>query len=67
MHCKMPPPPQEVEKELEDLFAEWETMDETAPYTDFIDFSKKRGSAALHEYDKMCDEIRSRLEPGEYV
>lgn len=67
MQYKMPPPPLEVEEELENLFAEWEMMEEKAPYTDFIDFSKKRGSAALHEYDKMCDEIRASLQPGEYV
>ena len=67
MHFKMPPALPEAEKEPENLFAERDTMEKTAPYTDFIDFSKKRGSAALHEYDKMCDEIRASLQPGEYV
>lgn len=33
----------------------------------FDAYCKQHGSKALHDYKKMCDEIRSRLEPGEYV
>ena len=64
MRFRMPDPPKEVEKELEGLFSEWEKLEDDL---DFDAYCKKHGSAALHKYDAMCDEIRSRLQPGEHV
>lgn len=47
MHFTMPPAPLEVKNELENLFAEWKTMEKTAPYTDFIDFPPKAKFCSL--------------------
>lgn len=71
MRFKMPPAPPEVEKEVERLLAEWCSIgdpdDIITEDNDFDAYCKQHGSKALHDYEKMCDEIRSRLEPGEYV
>ena len=61
---RMPDPSVEVIKELEILFAEWEKIEDDL---DFDAYCEKFGSDALHEYDKMCGEIRAQLQPGEYA
>ncbi len=64
MRLRMPDPPKEVEKELEGLFSKWEKLEDDL---DFDAYCKKHGSAALHKYDAMCEEIQAQLDPGEYV
>lgn len=71
MHFKMPPAPPKVVKEVERLLAEWYSLgdpnDIITEDNDFDAYCKQHGSKALRDYDKMCAEIRARLEPGERV
>lgn len=71
MHFKMPPAPPEVAKEIERLLAEWYSLgnpdDIITEDKNFDAYCKQHGSKALHDYDKLCAEIRARLEPGEHV
>lgn len=65
MHCRLVAPP-EIEAEGERLLAEWYALpeDETP---DFGEYLEAHCSEAAKAYMRECDEIRSRLEPGEYV
>lgn len=71
MHFRMPPAPPEIEKEAERLFAEWYSLgdpdDIVTEENDFEAYCKQHASKAFHNYEKMCDEIRASLQPGEYV
>lgn len=65
MNCRMVAPP-DVEKEAEQLYELWSALPEESS-GEWFDYLKKNGSEAVRSYLRECDEIRSRLESGEYV
>lgn len=66
MHFRMPSPPVEVEKEFERLYNAWYALPENE-CGELNDYLKENGSQAARRYLRECDEIRSRLQPGEHV
>lgn len=65
MHCRMVAPP-DVEREAERLYDIWSALPESES-GDWFDYLEANCSEAVKAYMRECDEIRSRLEPGEYV
>lgn len=65
MNYRMVAPP-DVEKEVEQLYELWCALPEESS-GEWSDYLERNGSESVRSYLRECDEIRSRLQPGEYV
>ena len=65
MNYRMVAPP-DVEKEAEQLYALWCDLPEESS-GEWSDYLERNGSESVRSYLRECDEIRSRLQPGEYA